>query len=237
MDNKIVQSLWIGDRLSVMERMCINSFIQNGHEFHLYIYDQVENVPNNAIIKDANDIIPRNQIFKIRDGFSSFSDFFRWKLILDKGGWWTDTDAVLLKPLDFNDDYVFIGGFGLRGSSDCVSSGLFKCPQNSEIMQWCWNQSQKIDTAKMSWGEAGPPLITDAVHFFNMQNFIVPGRLFFPIFYTDAPEAFIKNENIYYSQDIYSVHLFNEIWRLKNQDKNADYPSKSFYEICKRRFN
>ena len=56
-DNKIVKSLWIGGALTNLERMCINSFIKNGHEFHLYIYDNVEGIPLGATVKDGNDII------------------------------------------------------------------------------------------------------------------------------------------------------------------------------------
>ena len=33
--NKVVQGLWIGDRLSVMERLSIASFLRNGHQYHL----------------------------------------------------------------------------------------------------------------------------------------------------------------------------------------------------------
>ena len=36
MTSDVIQSLWIGDRLSVMERLCIQSFLDQGHQFHLY---------------------------------------------------------------------------------------------------------------------------------------------------------------------------------------------------------
>jgi len=29
----LIQSLWIGDRLSTMERLCITSFLEHGHPF------------------------------------------------------------------------------------------------------------------------------------------------------------------------------------------------------------
>ncbi len=37
----IIQSLWIGNPLSKLERLCIQSFIDHGHEFHLYTYATV----------------------------------------------------------------------------------------------------------------------------------------------------------------------------------------------------
>ena len=40
-DLPIIQSLWIGQRLSDLERLCIRSFLQKGHPFHLYTYNEI----------------------------------------------------------------------------------------------------------------------------------------------------------------------------------------------------
>ena len=232
----VVQSLWIGSDLSEMEKLSINSFLRNGHPYHLYTYVVPEGIPDGVVIKDANEIIPQYGVFQIRGGYSSFSDFFRWKLILEKGGWWVDTDAVCLRPFDFKSDYVFIGGRGLPGSSDCITSGIFKAPAGSAIMNGGWNDCLLMNRATMAWGAAGPPLFTMAVHKFDMLDDIVPGRLFFPVFYTEAPQAFIDEDTSDDYGDAYSVHLFNEIWRLAGTDKNATYPSSSAYEKLKKRF-
>ena len=50
MSSDIIQSLWIGDRLSVMERLCIQSFLDQGHQFHLYLYAPCDRVPAGATI-------------------------------------------------------------------------------------------------------------------------------------------------------------------------------------------
>ncbi len=54
----IVQSLWIGDSLSPMEQLSAASFLANNHEYHLYVYEEVENIPDGVTIKDGNDILP-----------------------------------------------------------------------------------------------------------------------------------------------------------------------------------
>ena len=41
--SNIIQSLWIGEELSVMEQLCLSSFVKNGHEVHLYTYEDVKN--------------------------------------------------------------------------------------------------------------------------------------------------------------------------------------------------
>lgn len=233
----VMQSLWIGPRLSAMEQLAIRSFLYHGHPFHLYTYAPVEGIPSGVVLKDANEIIPQKDIFLVRGGYSSFSDFFRWKLVLEKGGWWVDVDAVCLRPFDFGSDYIFIGGQGLPGSADCITSGLFKAPKGSEIMQWGWDACKHMNVSTMAWGQAGPPLFTEAVHRFGFQKQIVPGRLFFPIFYSDAPQVFLKPEAPSIPEDAYSVHLFNEIWRLALMNKDGVYSETSLYELLKRRFN
>lgn len=105
----IIQSLWIGKSLSVMEKLCIESFLQNGHPFHLYVYDEIKDVPKGAILKDANTIIPANKIFKYSDyaSYAGFANQFRYKLLFEKGNYWVDTDIVCLKPFPSNLEYVF----------------------------------------------------------------------------------------------------------------------------------
>jgi hypothetical protein len=237
----VMQSLWIGNRLSAMEKMSINSFIKNGHPFHLYTYAHVDNVPDGVEIKDAEEIIPTEQIFTVRGGFSSFSDFFRWRLVQLRGGWWVDTDAICLKPFEFPGDYVFVGGTGVPGSDDCVSSGMFKAPAHCELANWAWEECLKMDPKTMPWGAAGPPLITQAVHKFEKQNCIFRGKLFFPIFYTKAPQVFIGSsvpapEETLALLQAYSLHWFNEMWRMAGQDKDATYPPGCLYEIFKRKY-
>jgi len=236
MCGSVIQSLWIGESLSVMERLCIRSYLTHNYEFHLFTYGHVENIPQGVVVRDANEIIPQSDVFLVRGGHSTFSDFFRWRLVLLKGGWWTDLDAICLKPFDFESEYVFIGGKGLVGADDCITSGLFKAPAHSEIMKWGWEQCQQMDPNTMSWGQAGPPLFTEAVHKFGLLDIIIPGALFFPVFYTKAPGAFIDPDTSADYGDAYSVHLFNEIWRLAGTDKNATYPSTSAYEKLKERF-
>src|SRR5258706_1862824 len=104
MNNKIVQGLWIGGSLSTMERLSIKSFLANGHAYHLYAYDDVAGVPPGAVVKDGNQILPSSLIFRCKQNksFAAFSDFFRYKLLLEKGGWWVDLDVVCLKFFAFS---------------------------------------------------------------------------------------------------------------------------------------
>lgn len=97
-----IQSLWVGDPLSNLEKLCIRSFLDNGHEFHLYVYDDVQGIPAGATVKDANEIIPSREIFYTRKKYvAPFSDWFRYALLAKRGGVWVDMDTICIKPFDF----------------------------------------------------------------------------------------------------------------------------------------
>ena len=98
--NNTVQSLWIGNSIGVFEELCIKSYLKLGYEFHLYVYNNLNNLPDGVIIKDANTIISENQIFEYSGGgVSAFSNMFRYKLLYDKGGVWVDMDMILINKI------------------------------------------------------------------------------------------------------------------------------------------
>src|SRR5262245_44337282 len=101
-----VQMLWIGERLSTLERLCMASFLAHGHEVHLYAYGAIEAVPPGTQLRDGREILPAANVFTYANGFgkgspSAFANEFRYKLLLERGGVWSDTDVVCLKPFDF----------------------------------------------------------------------------------------------------------------------------------------
>ena len=98
----IAQFLWIGSKLSRLERLSIRSFLDHGHECHLYAYEDMGQVPAGTVLKDANEIIPHRQLFATKRGYGGFSDLFRWQLLHRKGQLWIDTDIICLKPFDFD---------------------------------------------------------------------------------------------------------------------------------------
>src|SRR5688572_23088200 len=97
-----IQTLWIGDRLSQMERLTLASFVQLGHRVHLYTYVEVANVPKGVVVQNGNQVIPAAMLFesKAYQSYAECADLFRYKLLLDQGGYWVDTDVICLKPFD-----------------------------------------------------------------------------------------------------------------------------------------
>lgn len=235
--NKIIQSLWIGNELSNIEKLCINSYIKNGHTFHLYTYDEIKNVPKECVIKDAQEILPKDDIFAYNSGlgkgsFSAFSNYFRYKLLELKGNWWTDTDIVCLKFLDINDDYVFASEKTISGDTH-ITSGVIKAPASSEFSKFCYNFCLEQNKQTLEWGTVGPRLVSSAVKNLNLEDNVKPWNFFNPIGFEQVGMFFDEAFGNINLSESYTLHLWNEMWRRCNFDKNKKYEENCLFEKLK----
>lgn len=235
--NKIVQSLWIGRKLSVMERLSIASFLANGHEYHLYVYEEIENVPKGTVQKVAEEILPESMIFqyKSQPSHAGFSNFFRYKLLLSRGGWWVDTDVVCLKPFAFEAPYVFASE--RVGRQEVATTAVLKTPPGSEIMEFNWGVCRSCpDPSDVVWGEHGPQLMERAITKFGLRNLIKDARVFCPLAYDEWENVLSSEDASYVDENTHSIHLWNEMWRRGGRDKEASYAANCLYERLKATF-
>jgi mannosyltransferase OCH1-like enzyme len=234
--NKVIQGLWIGPELSLMERLSIASFLQNGHEYHLYVYNELKNIPAGTVIKDANEILSSSRIFqyKHQKTYAGFANFFRYKLLLERGGWWADTDVICLKPFDFSEEHVFATEM-CRGL-EVVTSGIIKAPIGGEAMGYAWEVCQTKNPESLVWGETGPKLMGEAVREFSLEKYIMPHHVFCPLGYLDWHRVLEPETEVTLDATSYAIHLWNQCWRDANQDKSAHYPDNCLYEQLKRRY-
>ena len=234
-DNEIIQGLWIGSELSIMEQLSVSSFLRNGHEYHLYVYDEPRNIPPGAVVKDANEILPAERIFKYRDypSYAGFANFFRYKLLLERGGWWADMDFVCIKPFDFAEQYVFSSEIS-RGE-EVINNGAIKSPAGSPVIAYAWEVCQSKNPEELVWGETGPRLLGEAVRRYSLEQFKKPHQVFCPIGYSDW-ETLTTPAESRLSDETYAIHLWNEMWRHWDQDKNAQYPDDCLYSKLKKEY-
>ena len=242
-DNHVIQSLWIGPTLSPMERLGINSFLRHGHEFHLYTYTSVGNVPQGTIIKNAKEIIPPSLVDYTKFSRPAiFADLFRYKLLLERGGWWVDTDTVCLRPFDFSEEYVFSSEVmsankGVTTLGTQTNNGNIKAPAESSIMKHLWAECKgRVENPNsVRWSTTGPLMIAPAVEKFSLKGYVRPPHDLCPVMAWDVAK-FVQTTPLEIPSTAYAVHLWNEIWRWENLDKNGSFPPGCAYEQLKRRF-
>lgn len=232
----VIQGLWVGNRLPTMQRLSIASFLAHGHEFHLYSYAPLDCVPEGAVLKDADEIIPRSEVFRNANAntFAAFSDFFRYKLLLDKGGWWSDVDMICLRPFDFDTPYVFSSEHDVCRQQ--TNTGVIKAPLGAEIMQYAWEACNRKDRNKLLWAEVGPDLLAEAVERFSFQQYIKPPITFCPLLFDKWDVVAQPGQELRFDATSYSVHLWHDMWRRAHWNVDAEYAPACFYEQLKKRY-
>jgi mannosyltransferase OCH1-like enzyme len=219
-----------------MEQMCISSFLEHGHPVHLYAYEPIEGVPEGTLLKDANEILPASSIFMYKEyaSYAGFSNFFRYKLLFEKGGWWVDTDMICVRPFDFPDRFVFSSERG--GEGPRVNVGAIKAPPGSRVMQYAWDFCRNIDPKQLKWGQVGPRLAAEIVEVFSLHRFVRPPNVFCPLHFTDRTRILDPSIKWNFGDETYAIHMWNELWRRDNQSKDATYPEGCLYEKLKWRY-
>ena len=234
--NRIIQGLWVNGKLSNIQLLCIQSFLQNGHSFHLYTYNQSINAPEGVEILPASEIFPESSIFKDDRGtLGAFSDIFRFELLYQKGGWWVDMDEICLKPFDFKEEYVFSSEHNLDFSQK-INVGVIKVPPESAVMQFCRDASRKlfeVNYPHIKWGSLGSHLLESYIKSNDIYlDYVMQPEVFCPV-----PFVYFKllfNNIVFdFSRETYGVHLWNEMLRLENMDINGGYHKQSCFERLK----
>jgi len=237
--SELVQTLWIGETLSPVERMCLSSFVKVNGGIVLYTYSDIKNVPEGVEVRDGNDILDESEIFSYKVGagkgsVSAFSNCFRYKMLLEQGGWWVDTDVLCLQPLPKGNDYVFSTEYQ-QDWTPHVATGIIKCKSGSDIMKKCFDYSMAQDREKLAWGQIGPKLLHEKVQELGMEEYKVDPKQYNPLFGPDVGKLFDPRIDLQYPESK-TVHLWNEIWRRFGIDKNATYHPDSFIEKNKRKY-
>lgn len=235
--NDTIHMLWIGNELSTLERLSLSSFIAHGHRVILHVYGEVAGIPTGVTLADGNRVMPSSAIFQYaqHETYAGFANFFRYKLLLEQGGWWVDTDAVCLKRFDFPQEHVIPTEWTpTRQATIC--NGLLKAPLGSPAMEYAWRVCQTKDTRALKWGETGPRLLGEAVQACALESYTVPPAVFCPIPYYEWQCVLDPGRVWEFDSSTYAVHLWNEMWRRSKQDRNGYYDPACLYEQLKTRF-
>ena len=233
--------LWLG-KTTRLERMCLRSFLQQGHAVHLYVYENwvdwcsalkvytdAEQCP--ARLRDASEIVSAAELVRFQN-LSNFSDYFRYQLLYQRGGWWSDLDVFCLRPFDLDAEYVFSSQLTVCRTADEVNNTVMRAPKGSELMKWSIDRvDNEIDTLTCPWPEIGPHTMNLGIDRFNLQGAKQPHERFCPLHYFDAPRNYLEfgTDALEFGLETLGVHLWNEEMRRAGADKDGRYPG-SLYE-------
>jgi hypothetical protein len=229
-----LNSLWVGERLGYVERLCLASALAVGHPFTLYSYtpSTVLNVPGGVELRDAREVMPEEKLIRYRDSgaVALGANFFRYYLLAKGLGFWVDMDLLFLKPLDFDDAYVFgwqderlINNAVLRApaKSDFVRDlctlpktnwrPAWFGPKRTLLYYWSRLMNGDVRVEDLPWGTFGPGLVTYAAKKHGLAGRAQKSVVFYPVKYTDAHALFGAADVIerMITPETRAVHLWN----------------------------
>lgn len=229
----IVQAFWFGTHLPTLQELSLRSFLLNGHEYHLYAYEPIDNVPAGVRLFDASSVLPRESVFTYQRGFgkgstSAFSNQFRYRLLLEKGGWWVDTDVVCLRPFEFASPFVFASERGPDGEVSTASC-VIRAPAGQSLFAECLDVIDQVDRDTLEWGQIGPRLLDTAVTRHGLLSHRQPPDAFNPIDYHDFQRIVGPGFDERILSASFAVHLWNQKWKTNLVDPSYPGPPDSLY--------
>lgn len=227
---KQVNSLWIGGPLTSLELLTIKSFLDHGYSFQLWTYQPVTVIFPEVIIRNAEEIMPEEEIFAYKNSnklghgkgsVAGFSDIFRYKLLYEQGGIWTDMDITCLREIDFKEEYFF-----RHHHQNGVAGNLMKCPPKSNVMKYCYERAiEEVDVNNTNW-MLPIIILKEGVLKFNLKKFIVkksnPDK--WPFVARLCLESYLEND-----WDI--IHWMNEEFRRLKLDKNSCIENSTYHRL------
>ena len=248
-----IQMFWHGRPLSRIERLSMTSFMRNGHSVHLYVYEEPSGVPEGVRVMDASEILPRTEMFlhRRRKSIAHFADWFRYRLLFDRGGLWADTDMVCLQPFDYTDPVVFAwqddhhlnnAVLGLP-AGDALAKWLAMCCEYPNKMlpyddlgirliklkRWLKGRGRE----DVRWGDTGPYGLTSAARHLGYTEHALPTWHFYPIPFEDHRVLFEspRDGGAATFNGSRAVHLWNQLIEDRRAlEKNARFPADSPFE-------
>jgi hypothetical protein len=215
-----VFSLWIGPSLSILEQTCINSFLEKGTAFILYIYNNLENVPQGTVIRDANTVILEEEYSKYHNP-SYFSNLFRYTLLYELGGIWVDMDIICIQPIDLSSEYIFSSE--LKNDKQHTNAGIIGCPPKTALMYDCKQEVQTIVHNKQTikHGQLGPKVLKKYVSKHELDHYVLPHYVFCYYGFREVHTIFSAITSIDTLDDATCIHLWNNVLSKEGIDKTT----------------
>lgn len=256
----VIHMFWHGPALSRLERLCMRSFVANGHAVHLHVYDEPTSVPAGITLVDAGKTLNRSSMFRHAKtkSIAAFADWLRFQILYDQGGIWADTDMVCLRAFDYPQRSEIFAWEDER----TINVAILGLPAGHELAAWmleCWRQPNRVlpyddwrsrvrkmqrrlrpgdSRARIKWGEFGPRGFTLAAQHLGYVDRALPFWHFYPVHFLNWRTVFDESlrDNTLLVGGSYGLHLWNEMTRrLPGFDKNGRFPEHSLFEqLCRR---
>lgn len=228
----LAQSLWVGPRLRWIEQVALKSWVLNGWRVQLYVYDPPEDVPEGVELMDASTILPRKAVFREtassgvhRGSLGAFSDWFRYELLLQRGGLWTDTDVINLHRFE-PEDLRLISCEQSNIAFQTLNGAILAAPKGDWVIATLAAMSQKaLQKGDLAFARIGPQLLCEVIAAQGTSGFkLLSTEVVNPLSWSETQRYFDPALDVVRDSRLSGaacLHVFTETWRLIGVDMNT----------------
>lgn len=230
-----IQMLWVGGDLSPIEKLSISSWLQNGFHVDLYTYGDVRDVPAGCNIRNAAEILPKEEIFahsgatgRSKGSFAGFADVFRWHLLNKVGGFWSDCDIVCLKPFKLPQGLAIASEMARTFGADhmAITNCFFGGPPGHPMFRAACEKVVDVVPDELNWGEVGTQLIGQLVDEMDLEDSVLRSDAFnkiSPYRMISAMRSLDVQNGLAELDNSWGLHLYNEVWRSHKISKSGPF--------------
>jgi len=215
-----LQAYWSGPPLSLLELICLESWVRFGAQVDLFTHDSVDSMREQVPVTirpyvtviDADLIVDRSQKFNYAGGHKTkrddafkalpFSDLFRYELLRQRGGIWMDFDIILIRPIPsrlLRAPYFFV-------SERTMQAGAYKSKETSKPTNACIGAREPNSPWAEQICKASKGVVADSAWTFmkifqstlgpELHRYIQPPEFIMPVNWWDLDGIFVKAENL-----------------------------------------
>lgn len=262
-----IHYFWIGNELSQMELLALKSASKQGHQPTIWTYDSISNLPSSVVVRRGEDVLPKQKIdyliHQLQLPLAVVSDLFRYQLLHQVGGLYSDTDVVILRNLDPILDREFFCSTYEYGYGQCASNCFMHITAGSTISKYLVEESErrleeveKNGLSAENYCYLGPFLVQQCAAELGVAqlpyDFINPisWRWVSKLIAFEKPDhrfllktavrkflPSIESRGYGLTKDSFAIHLCNEIWKQQGLNKNSRFHRQSLYERLKRDYS
>lgn len=226
-----VTAFWSSQPLTDMAAFCLRTIVRQGHPVTLFTFDRLAElatkVPAGIRLGDAAEFLDRD-IYEeclARAEIRYASDLFRYASLFRLGGWWLDTDIVLLKPLAFPTSHVFSTQWARPEESHICVGDVMRAPAGSPHMLALFQHSiERLHNGCTRYGAIGPELLTDYLlgqAWAELAGCVLPPTHFNAIGWRECQLLAGKDRQAFQrlaDARVTGVHLWSKMWPEQGLD-------------------
>jgi hypothetical protein len=240
-----VHMLWVSAELSRLARLSLASFISLGYQVTVWSYAADRLTAPGARIRDAESFLPVPT--EDADNLAYLTSLFRYRLLAEEGGIWSDMDVVALesdpaiaatalvaseKRRPFRHVEPTATGESLTQVTNCFMAN--PSPRKNDLWHRALDNVAALNREDRTWKNVGPHMLSRLMVEEPRHGVtILPPETVDPVAWWNVPGYFLEDRAPPPSP---FMHMYGSIWKRRDVDPELPFPENSLAGQLWRRF-